>query len=37
MKYLHTTVRVTNLEQSIAFYRDALGCKVIRTKEVPAA
>jgi lactoylglutathione lyase len=36
MKYLHTMVRVTNLEQSIAFYRDALGLEVIRTKEVPA-
>lgn len=25
MKYLHTMVRVTDLEQSLAFYRDKLG------------
>jgi lactoylglutathione lyase len=25
MKYLHTMVRVTNIEQSLRFYRDALG------------
>ena len=25
MKYLHTMVRVTDLEQSLRFYRDALG------------
>lgn len=28
MKYLHTMVRVTDLEQSLAFYRDALGMQV---------
>ena len=33
MKYLHTMVRVTNLETSLKFYRDALGLKVLRTKE----
>ena len=36
MKYLHTMVRVTNLDQSITFFRDALGLEVIRVKEVPA-
>jgi lactoylglutathione lyase len=36
MKYLHTMVRVTNLDQSIAFFRDALGLEVLRVKEVPA-
>ncbi len=36
MKYLHTMVRVTNLDASIAFYRDALGLEVMSTKEVPA-
>ena len=25
MKYLHTMVRVTDIEQSLRFYRDALG------------
>jgi len=36
MKYLHTMVRVTNLDQSLAFFRDALGLEVVRIKEVPA-
>ncbi|MGA1375296.1 MAG: VOC family protein [Steroidobacteraceae bacterium] len=35
MKYLHTMVRVTNIETSLQFYRDALGLEVISTKEVP--
>jgi len=30
MKYLHTMVRVTNLEQSLRFYRDALGLREVR-------
>jgi lactoylglutathione lyase len=33
MKYLHTMVRVTDLEASLRFYRDALGLTVLRTKE----
>jgi lactoylglutathione lyase len=33
MKYLHTMVRVTDLEASLGFYRDALGLTVLRTKE----
>jgi lactoylglutathione lyase len=36
MKYLHTMVRVTDLEASLRFYRDALGLEVIRSREVPA-
>ncbi len=36
MKYLHTMVRVTDLETSLQFYRDALGLAVIRTHEVAA-
>ncbi len=36
MKYLHTMVRVTDLEQSLAFYRDALGLEVLRTAENPS-
>ena len=30
MKYLHTMVRVTDLEQSLHFYRDLLGLKELR-------
>jgi len=36
MKYLHTMVRVTDLEASLAFYRDHLGLVETRRKEVPA-
>jgi lactoylglutathione lyase len=36
MRYLHTMVRVTDLEASLKFYRDALGLEVLRSKEVPA-
>ena len=35
MKYLHTMVRVTDLEASLKFYRDALGLEVLRIREVP--
>ncbi len=30
MKYLHTMVRVTDLDASLAFYRDALGLHEVR-------
>jgi lactoylglutathione lyase len=33
MKYLHTMVRVTNLESSLAFYCDALGLRELRRHE----
>ena len=33
MKYLHTMVRVTDLEQSLRFYRDALGLEVVGRHE----
>jgi lactoylglutathione lyase len=33
MKYLHTMVRVTDLEQSLHFYRDLLGLKETRRIE----
>ena len=36
MKYLHTMVRVTDLDASLHFYCDLLGLKEIRRKEVPA-
>ena len=35
MKYLHTMVRVTDLEASLRFYRDALGLRVIRQNDYP--
>jgi lactoylglutathione lyase len=30
MRYLHTMVRVSDVEKSLAFYRDALGLHVLR-------
>jgi len=36
MKYLHTMVRVTDLEASLEFYRDKLGLVETRRKEVAA-
>ena len=33
MKYLHTMVRVTDLEASLKFYRDALGMDVLSRKD----
>ena len=33
MKYLHTMVRVTDLEKSLHFYRDLLGLKEVRRHE----
>jgi lactoylglutathione lyase len=33
MKYLHTMVRVTDLEASLAFYRDALGLQEVSRSE----
>src|SRR5271154_319599 len=35
MKYLHTMVRVTDIEQSLRFYRDALGLSEISRKDYP--
>jgi lactoylglutathione lyase len=35
MKYLHTMVRVTDLDASLRFYRDALGLREVTRKEVP--
>ena len=35
MKYLHTMVRVTDLDTSLRFYRDALGLQELSRKEVP--
>jgi lactoylglutathione lyase len=36
MKYLHTMVRVTSLEQSLDFYCNKLGLREIRRSENPA-
>lgn len=33
MKYLHTMVRVTDLNASLHFYRDALGMEVVHERE----
>jgi lactoylglutathione lyase len=33
MKYLHTMVRVTDIDASLAFYRDALGLEVLSRKD----
>ncbi len=33
MKYLHTMVRVTNLDESLKFYCDALGLRELRRTE----
>ena len=36
MKYLHTMVRVSDLDASLHFYCDLLGLKEVRRKDVPA-
>lgn len=36
MKYLHTMIRVNNLEKSLDFYCKALGLAELRRKEVPS-
>lgn len=33
MKYLHTMVRVTDIEASLAFYRDALGLDMLSRRD----
>ena len=35
MRLLHTMLRVTNLQQSIAFYTDILGMTLLRQKDFP--
>lgn len=35
MKYLHTMIRVGNLEDSIRFYQDVLGMKLISREDYP--
>ena len=37
MKFLHSMIRVRNLEKSLEFYCDFLGLKEVRRKEVPSA
>ncbi|HEX3847211.1 MAG TPA: VOC family protein [Steroidobacteraceae bacterium] len=35
MKYLHTMVRVTDIDKSLGFYRDALGLREVARNEYP--
>lgn len=35
MKYLHTMIRVNDLEQSISFYSDVLGMKLVAKNDYP--
>ena len=35
MRILHTMIRVNNLEESIKFYTDVLGMRLLREKEYP--
>jgi lactoylglutathione lyase len=35
LKYLHTMVRVTDIEASLRFYRDALGLEVLSRRDFP--
>ncbi|MBV9696307.1 MAG: lactoylglutathione lyase [Gammaproteobacteria bacterium] len=35
MKYLHTMVRVTDIDASLRFYRDALGLKELSRRDYP--
>ena len=35
MRYLHTMVRIGNIEQSLAFYRTHLGLEKLRRVESP--
>src|SRR6266404_3316235 len=35
VKYLHTMVRVTDIEQSLRFYRDALGLRELSRRDYP--
>jgi lactoylglutathione lyase len=37
MKYLHTMVRVTDIDKSLAFYRDALGLQLLSRRDNEAA
>ncbi len=36
MKFLHTMIRVNDLDESIKFYCDVLGMKLLRRKEYPS-
>src|SRR5437763_16074090 len=35
MRFLHTMIRVVDLQRSIDFYTDVLGMKVLRRKDYP--
>ena len=35
MRYLHTMLRVTNLEKSLRFYQDGLGFELVKKNDYP--
>ncbi|WP_199055548.1 VOC family protein, partial [Aquitalea sp. ASV15] len=35
MQFLHTMLRVGNLERSLAFYQDVLGMRLLRRQDYP--
>jgi catechol 2,3-dioxygenase-like lactoylglutathione lyase family enzyme len=37
MKFLHAMIRVNNLDESLRFYCDVLGMKLIRKRDYPSA
>jgi len=37
MKFLHTMIRVADIEKSLDFYQNILGLNLVRTKELPDA
>ena len=37
MRFAHTMIRVTDMEASIAFYRDTLGLELIEHFDLPGA
>jgi lactoylglutathione lyase len=36
MRFLHTMIRVTNLDESLRFYCDVLGMELIRQRDYPS-
>jgi lactoylglutathione lyase len=36
MRFLHTMIRVNNLDESLRFYCDVLGMKLIRQRDYPS-
>ena len=36
MRFLHTMIRVNDLDESLRFYSDVLGMKLIRQRDYPS-